>query len=171
MLHIRAATPEDADHLTRISFASKGYWNYPEAWYQTWCGELTITAGYIENNRVFVIEQDTAVIGYYSVVYLEKDHFVLGSALGQGYWLEHMFVAPEFIGRGAGTRMVGHLKSFCKKHRISRLAVLADPHSRGFYEKLGFAYQGEVASTIADRTTPLLILQSHDCGSSTRPTI
>lgn len=162
-LYIRAASAEDAVGLTRISFASKNYWNYPDSYYKVWSAELTITPDYIANSHVFVAMHDADAIGYYAVVHLQQEQPAHGITLEKGYWLEHMFVEPEFIGCGVGTRMVQHLKRFCLDRRIRRLAVLADPHARSFYEKQGFAYQKEIASTIAGRSTPLLTLQPQCC--------
>lgn len=165
-LHIRAAIAEDAVPLTRISFASKSYWNYPEVYYKAWSAELTITPDYIANSHVFVAMHEAAAIGYCAVVHRRQQQPAHGIILEKGFWLEHMFVVPEHIGCGVGTRLVQHLKGYCLDRRIRRLAVLADPHALGFYEKCGFSYQREVASTIAGRSTPLLILQTQRCSGS-----
>jgi GNAT superfamily N-acetyltransferase len=71
-----------------------------------------------------------------------------------------MFVAPAFIGKGIGTRLFEHLKKRCEMTGIKQLGILADPNTRGFYEKMGCDYQGEVPSTIAGRTIPLLVYKS-----------
>ena len=47
------ATPEDADALTRIAFAAKRYWGYPESWLQHWRDSLTITPEFVRNSRVY----------------------------------------------------------------------------------------------------------------------
>jgi hypothetical protein len=44
MPQIRRARREDAETLTRISFDSKRYWGYPEAYFEHWAAELTIDA-------------------------------------------------------------------------------------------------------------------------------
>jgi hypothetical protein len=50
---ILPATPEDADALTRIAFAAKRYWGYPESWIQHWRDGLTITPEFVRNSRVY----------------------------------------------------------------------------------------------------------------------
>jgi GNAT superfamily N-acetyltransferase len=41
------ASPGDADALTRIAFASKQYWGYPERWISRWSGFYALSgAGY-----------------------------------------------------------------------------------------------------------------------------
>ena len=53
-LTINPASTADADILTRLSFASKGYWGYPEEYFEIWKDELTITPAYILENDVFI---------------------------------------------------------------------------------------------------------------------
>ncbi len=37
---IRRAKIQEAEILTKISFISKGYWNYPKEFYEIWSKEL-----------------------------------------------------------------------------------------------------------------------------------
>ncbi|MDP3481580.1 MAG: hypothetical protein Q8R88_17590, partial [Desulfoprunum sp.] len=64
---IRSAQQDEAQLLTEISFAAKGYWNYPEEYYAIWKNELTITPEYIENNDILVYEHDGTAVGYYAI--------------------------------------------------------------------------------------------------------
>lgn len=156
---IRAAKKDDAERLTSLSFLAKGYWKYPQEYFEIWREELTISPAYIDQNSVFVVERDGVIVGYYSIVELKKDISISGITIDKGFWLEHMFVHPSFIGTGIGTAMCMHLKAFCRTWGIERLCVLADPHARGFYEKMGCTYLKEYPSSIIGRTTPLLQLK------------
>jgi len=156
---IRPAARDEAQILTRISFASKRYWNYPQKYFDVWYDELTITPDYIEKNDVFAFDLDGVIAGYYSVVELPEDIEVSGITIEKGFWLEHMFIEPAHIGKGIGTRMFQHVRKMCAAKGIRRLGVLSDPHSRGFYEKMGCEYVREYPSTIKNRTTPYLILR------------
>lgn len=144
--------------LTAISFASKGYWNYPKEYFEVWKNELTIHSDYIADNDVFVVEDRSAIAGYYSLVELKENIEAAGITINKGFWLEHMFIAPQHIGNGLGTLLFRHLRKWCVSKGIAELKVLADPNVRGFYEKMGCVYQGEFPSTIKYRTTPLLQL-------------
>jgi GNAT superfamily N-acetyltransferase len=155
-LMIRSAKQKEADHLTSVSFASKAYWRYPEQYFKTWQNELTITPEYIDENDVFVIENNGVIVGYYAIVELKKKIEVSGILIDKGFWLDHMFVVPEYIGCGFGRLLFDHLQARCKTKGIESIKILADPHSRRFYEKLGCLYIKEIPSTIAGRTTPLL---------------
>lgn len=155
---IRPAKKEEAEILTKISYKSKRYWNYPQEYFDIWKNELTISPEYIEKNEVFVFELSGAVVGYYSLVELPEDIEVSGITIKKGFWLEHMFIEPENIGKGIGTKMFDHLNKRCLLKDMNELGILADPNSRGFYEKMGCIYICDYPSTIKYRTTPYLQL-------------
>ena len=156
--HIRPALITDAKLLTEISFKSKSYWNYPCDYFETWKDELTISEQYVEKNIVFVLEFNQSTIAYYSIITLEKPVRFSDIEIEKGHWLEHMFVFPDYIGKGVGRQMITHLKVICNQQYIKQLRVLADPNSKEFYEKMGFKYLREIPSTIQNRTTPELLL-------------
>ncbi len=153
---IRPAIVTDSEVLTAISFASKAYWKYPEAYFLTWENELTITPEYIEKNDVFVYESGQSIRGYYSVTILTEDIKISDVTLKKGAWLEHMFIDPPSIGQGIGSKLFAHLRKRCIVAGILAIGILADPNSRGFYEKMGCLYIRDYPSTIKGRTTPLL---------------
>ncbi|MGD9009461.1 MAG: GNAT family N-acetyltransferase [Desulfobacteraceae bacterium] len=156
---IRSAKRSEAGILTKISFESKGHWGYPKAFFDLWTDELTISSDDIQNNDVFVVEKKNAIVGYYSIVELTDDIDVSGIRINKGFWLEHMFIEPSSIGKGIGTKMFDHLRDRCRSRGITELGILADPNSKGFYEKMGCEYKGEYPSSIKGRTTPLLRLK------------
>ncbi len=156
---VRKAKIQDAEVLTEIGFNSKGYWSYPKEYYEIWSPELTITPDYIKSNDVFVFENDGKIIGYYSIVELKDDLEVSGITICKGFWLEHMFIEPQSIGKGIGGEMFGHLRERCLSRSIHELNILADPNSVGFYEKMGCEYKSEYPSSIRNRTTPYLQLK------------
>lgn len=153
---IRSAKTEDYDTLTNISFTSKGYWKYPKEYFEIWKNELTISQDYIQRNNVFVYEINGSIIGYYSIVNLEEDIEISGISINKGIWLEHMFVDPKYIGKGTGRKLFNHMWEWCIETDILEVGILADPNSKGFYERMGCIYIREYPSTIGGRTTPFL---------------
>ena len=153
---IRQAQTTEAEILTRVSLDAKGYWNYPRAYMALWKSELTIRAEYIAHNDVFVFAHEDKVVGYYAIVELKNDKQVDGITISRGHWLEHMFITPGHIGQGIGRRLFMHMRRRCQAIGIKEIRILADPHARGFYEKMGCQYQAEWPSNIPNRTTPLL---------------
>jgi len=156
LMLIRTARLGEEGILSKLSFASKRYWQYPEHYYTTWQSELTITPVYLEQNSVCVIEDHDKIVGYFSMALLEEDFELLGETLSSGYWLDHMFILPDFIGRGIGTKLFAHAHDFCETRGIATFYLLADPYAKGFYETMGCRYVRDVPSTIEGRTTPLL---------------
>lgn len=154
----RHATITDAEPLTKLSFESKAYWGYPETYFEIWADELTVTADYISNNYVQVYMVEYSIVGYYSIVELINDIEISGITLSKGYWLEHMFVEPQSIGQGVGTKLFRHMRQSCHKNTIIEVGILSDPNAKGFYEKMGCDYIKEYPSTIKKRTTPYLVL-------------
>jgi len=153
---IRQATPDEHRILTEISFASKKYWDYPAHFFDIWQKELTITREYVLQNKVFVIEIEEAIVGYYSLVELENDLHISEITLKAGLWLEHMFLQPSFIGKGLGTKLFYHCMRTCGLKNISTVNILADPNAKGFYQKMGCRFTADYPSSIEGRTTPFL---------------
>lgn len=156
--NIRAAKTHEAAHLSEISLQSKKYWHYPDEYFQIWADELRVSPEYIKDNVVFVFEMEGVVVGYYSVVEMVEDRIISGIEITQGFWLDHMFILPEYIASGIGKEMFVHLHGWCQANGVVKLKILADPNARGFYEKMGCSYEKDYPSTIPGRTTPLLTL-------------
>lgn len=153
---IRNAETGEAETLTELSFASKAIWNYPAEYFEVWKDELTITPDYIAQNKVFVAENAAfgcgqRIIGYLSITKVENDFFAGKVFVSQGYWLEHLFIHPDFIGKGIGRKLVNFAKDFCCKNGIRCLRIFSDPHAGGFYEKIGAGFIGESPSSIEGR--------------------
>ena len=152
---IRKAKPSDCTVLTELTFQSKAVWNYPEEYLEVWRDELTITEGDIQSKDVFVAEEDGVILGYYSIAENPEDMTIGEVFVKKGLWLEHLFVTPERIGRGIGTRLYEHALETCRRKGVQSLNIFADPNSKGFYDKLGARYVGESPSNILGRTVPL----------------
>lgn len=160
---IRRALAVDAARLTTISFASKAHWKYPPGYFDIWRQELTISPTYIENPKhdVFVFERSGVIQAYYCLVELDEQVRIDDIVLTAGAWLEHMFVDPEFMGIGVGTRLFHHLVGRLEVSEHRQIKILADPNARPFYQKMGCTYRGEYPSCIAGRTTPYLVYELH----------
>jgi GNAT superfamily N-acetyltransferase len=155
-MSIRKARPDEHGILTKISFASKQHWEYPDEYFVQWNDELTITEKYINDNDVFVYCKGGFPCAYYSLINIKQD-FKAGEVLiTSGYWLEHMFVSPVYINKGIGTILYNHLLDHCKQNKISAFKIFADPNAKEFYVKMGAVYEKEYPSSIFGRTVSLL---------------
>lgn len=143
--------------ITEISFLAKHYWNYPSEYYDIWKDELTISEDYINNNKVFVAEEQGEVIGYFSIVKVEDDFFAGKVFVKKGFWLEHIFIKPKCIKNGIGTKLMNFAKNYCIENKIECLNIFSDPNAYGFYERIGAKYIGESLSSIEGRTVSVFV--------------
>ena len=132
MISIQRAIPEQAIELSRIAFAAKAHWGYPERWMEMWKPQLTFSTEYFKTYESWVALDDEKPVAFYT---LEERR---GHA-----WLENLFVMPEYIGRGVGKALFLHAVERCRQQRYGILQLEADPHAVGFYEKMGMYQVGE----------------------------
>jgi GNAT superfamily N-acetyltransferase len=152
MITIRRAKTNEYARLTQLSWASKQIWAYEEALFDVFKKEITLTPAYIAANDVFVAEENGDIAGYFSITAV-TDGFYAGKVwVEKGFWLEHLFIHPQYIGKGIGRSLVSYAKELCRQKGIQRLRLFGDPHADGFYEKTGAVYFGKSPSSIEGRT-------------------
>ncbi|NJN80197.1 MAG: GNAT family N-acetyltransferase [Anaerolineales bacterium] len=146
-LKISRAQAEHASILTEISISAKRHWNYPEAWIQHWLPILTISADYISTHEVWMMLDETKPIAFYSLSQ-NKDTCEL----------DHLWVLPDYIGKGIGKQLFNHALERCKKLGASVLKIESDPNAQTFYERMGATKVGENHSQLfsEDRVLPIM---------------
>jgi N-acetylglutamate synthase-like GNAT family acetyltransferase len=144
---IRRATTDDAATLTNLAVAAKRYWGYPENWIEQWRHELTISRDFVNDNEVYVLTNDEEVRGFYGMV-LRKEKAEL----------EHLWVAPQYIGSGVGRKLFTHALQLAAEHDIAEVEITSDPNAEGFYKKMGARRIGEVRADMDEnpRSIPRL---------------
>jgi maltose O-acetyltransferase len=154
-IQIIQAQDIDSELLTDISFAAKKHWKYPDNYYDLWRDELTITKEYINRNIVFKALYQDAVIGFYSIIENDSDFYAGETFVKKGFWLEHLFIKPEFHKQGIGMLLINHAKQVSKDMGISDLLIFVDPYAKGFYDKVGADYLYDSKSSIPGRIIPV----------------
>ena len=154
-IQIRQAQNIDAHLLTEISFAAKRHWKYPDNYYDIWRDELTITKDYIHQNIVFKALYIDSVLGFYSIIENEADFYSGDTLVKKGFWLEHIFIKPEYHKLGIGVLLINHAKQVSKDMGISDLLIFVDPYAKGFYDKVGADYLYDSKSSIPGRIIPV----------------
>lgn len=123
---IRAARADEAGALTVLCRAAKSHWGYPSEWLEAWAEALTVTPRDIFASRIRVGESDGVMIGFY------------GLREEEGRWhLEHLWIAPEFIGHGAGRTLFEAAVNEARRFGVKTLHIKADPNAEPFYLKMG----------------------------------
>ena len=149
-MEIQRATPGDAEALSRVSFAAKRHWGYPEHWMERWRESLTITPEFVERNQVYAATLNEEILGFYAL-----------AGEGREIQLEHLWVSPERIGTGVGRLLFDHAVRRAASLGAVTLRIEADPNAEGFYRRMGAAHVGETSYPIDGqrRTLPLLALE------------
>jgi GNAT superfamily N-acetyltransferase len=157
-LAIGRARPSHAEALTRLAHAAKRYWRYPEADIARWKAGLTVTPDFIARHAVYRATLGGDAVGFYAV-----------TGTGATRVLEHFWIAPAHIRAGIGRRLFAHVIDRLRAEAVTTLRIESDPNAEGFYLKAGARRVGEVASTPAGRTLPLLVLTLSSPATPTPP--
>jgi GNAT superfamily N-acetyltransferase len=131
-IEIGRASPGDAEVLTRIAFAAKRYWGYPERWIEGWRETLTITPEFVRDNEVHAAVEGGEPFGFYAL-----------GGTGRELELEHLWVSPAWIGTGAGRRLFEHAMDRAASRGAKQVEIEADPNAEGFYLRMGARRTGE----------------------------
>lgn len=136
-MKIRPAALEEAATLTQIAHDAKRHWGYPERWIEHWQQDLTITPGFISDNEVYVAESEGALMGFYALAVADEKAE-----------LEHMWVAPAYLGQGIGKELFVHAMQTAAGQNHDQVEICSDPNAEGFYKKMGAEPVGQVASFV-----------------------
>lgn len=126
-LNIRPALPEEREDLEalqrRASLALPEY----RAQLEANPDAIHLPPAQVANGQVLVAELDGRVAGFAAVV---------------GGELDGLFVEPELWRRGIGAALVEQATLSARQRGLT-LTVIAGPAAREFYERCGFAVEGE----------------------------
>ena len=147
-LTIEPARPEHANVLTQIAVSAKRRWDYPERWIELWLPALTISPNYISKHETWMAVNDEKPLGFYS---LNKEDDSL--------WLDNLWILPEFMGQGIGSRLFHHALERSKALGASILKIESDPNAQSFYEKMGARKIGEHQSEVDGQARILPVME------------
>lgn len=95
------------------------------------------------------------IVGFYSLIEIHQDLEIRMVLIEKGTWLDHMFILPEFKGKGIGTKFTTHMKAYLSEKKVDKVLIFVDPNAKGFYEKLGAKFRRESDSSIPGRKIPV----------------
>lgn len=147
MYEIRCAKADEAEILSDIALRSEAYWGYDDEYMERFASTYYLTKDYILENPTFVIENDTQIIGFYSIL-----------CESGNYSLDYFFIDPKFIGDGYGRKLWNHLLDYCKEANIHSFEIVTSPQAEAFYHKMGAKTVGTVESLLRKgRIIPKLV--------------
>lgn len=122
------------DELWTLAIRSKSHWNYPAEYFEETKPLLKLSALQIGQGWGEIAATTDRWAGYY---------FILPS-FGECQ-LEHLWVDPDFLGQGVGSRLLDKAIESVKNAGFhDTLRVYSDPGAEAFYLKRGFKRVGEV---------------------------
>jgi GNAT superfamily N-acetyltransferase len=126
-ISLRLARPEEHEELEELQ--RRASLELPEYREQLLANPdaVHLPPAQIANGQVIVAQLDGDVAGFAAVV---------------GGELDGLFVEPDLWGAGIGRRLVEAAAHEARKRGLS-LTVVASPTARGFYERCGFAVEGD----------------------------
>lgn len=161
-IHLKKAKKSDHNLLTIIAFSAKRHWNYPERYYELWKDELTISEEYILKNMVYKACYNNQIVGFYSIVENKSDFYSGDVFVEKGFWLEHIFILPEYHKMGIGSMMVDHARQVSTMKGIESLKIFVDPNASGFYNRIGAKHIYDSVSSIPGRKIPVYLLKVNE---------
>jgi GNAT superfamily N-acetyltransferase len=123
---VRRATPEQAGRLTAVAIASKAHWGYDDEFMARFASVVGITADYVRQNEVWVLDEDGEVAGFYALL----DH-------GETSELDHLWLLPGEIGKGFGRLLFEHAIGRARALGARSMEWEAEPNATGFYKRMG----------------------------------
>lgn len=144
---ITPARPQDAARLTELAFTAKQHWGYPNRWIENWRGQLTVTAEFVGSHETFLAVVDKQTVGFYA---LRRKDAVLE--------LVHLWVLPEWMGRGIGRALFRHAIERAKALGFQKVAIESDPNAEGFYLRMGARRVGESVQMVEQQRRELPVL-------------
>ncbi|MGH8012789.1 MAG: GNAT family N-acetyltransferase [Candidatus Binataceae bacterium] len=144
---IRAITCDEAGALTELALRSKAHWGYDAAFMADARKEIALTADDLARLTAYGLELSGRLAGFYALR-PHPDEIVE---------LHDLWMDPEFIGQGHGTRLWLHALAWARSHNFRELTLIADPNAESFYLRRGASTVSYEPSGIrANRRMPVM---------------
>ena len=127
----RPARPDEASALTDLVLRSKAHWGYSQEFMDSCREELTVRPDDVVAKRVTVAVADGRTV---AVAMLTGE-----PPRGE---LDGLFVDPDVIGRGFGSKLFHHMADLARADGCDSLELTADPNAEPFYEAIGAVRNG-----------------------------
>lgn len=144
-VRIRAVRAGEGELLREIAIAAKSYWGYDSTWVREWAEGGDFSADALAQREVYVADVGSAPVGWEATI-----------PKGEVCWLEDLWVAPAWIGKGIGTRLWRYAAEHAQRLGARRLEWEAEPNAVGFYERMGGRYLRDSEASEWGRALPVM---------------
>jgi GNAT superfamily N-acetyltransferase len=145
---IRQARREEASLLSALTLRSKAHWGYDQEFMEVSKKDLEFRpAEFLPDFHVYVLEVDGREAGFFS----------LKPGDNKSVEMEHLFVEPEFIGKGYRRKWWDYAVWLANRLGYVEITLASDPFAEQFYLKVGAVRIGEKESNSrAGRFLPVM---------------
>lgn len=144
-VRIRAVRAGEGDLLREIAIAAKSYWGYDSTWVREWAEGGDFSAEALAQRDIYVAAVGDTLVGWEATI-----------PKGEVCWLEDLWVAPAWIGKGIGSRLWRHAAEQARRLGARRLEWEAEPNAVGFYERMGGRYLRDSEASEWGRSLPVM---------------
>jgi GNAT superfamily N-acetyltransferase len=142
---IRPARHDEGERLREIARASKAHWGYEAERVRQWTASLDLSPAGLREKEFFVAEVAGRAVGWLALI-----------DRGEVCWLDDLWIEPQWIGQGIGTKLFQHAVEHALDLGATRMELEAEPHSVGFYEKMGGRYLRGSDPGVWGRVNPVM---------------
>src|SRR5918997_1535786 len=122
---IRAVKPDERDRLREIAVAAKSYWGYDLDRVRQWAAMGDYSPEGRRRKEFYVADVDRKAVGWAATI-----------AKGEVFWLDDLWIEPEWMGKGIGKRLFLHAAERARQRGATRMEWEAERHALGFYERM-----------------------------------
>ncbi len=144
-IRIRPAERDEGERLREIVSASKRHWGYDVEQVQQLAEQRDFSAEGLREKEYYVAASNGRAVAFASLI-----------PQGDVCVLDDLWVEPDWIGKGVGSRLFGFAADRAKRLRARQLEWEAEPHAVGFYEKMGARYLRDSEPSEWGRVLPVM---------------
>jgi GNAT superfamily N-acetyltransferase len=126
---IRPVVPEEGARLREIAIAAKSHWGYDPVRVRDWAAMGDFSPAGLRKKDFYIAAVGARVLGWAAAI--DK---------GDVWWLDDLWIEPEWMGRGIGSRLFHHAADQGRRAGAVRMEWEAEPNALGFYERMGGRY-------------------------------
>ena|SRR5690606_33202337 len=134
------ADVNDSELLTATAVNSKMIWGYSEEQMSLWQTELEVTSTYILQNKVVKCFDNDNFIGFFAIqIYNEIPE------------IDHLWLLPGKTNQNYGRKIFQYILEYITSIGFTSIKLVAEPHAKGFYDKMGGKIINKHESKISGR--------------------
>ena len=130
-MHVRVRTvePGEGERLREIAIAAKGHWGYDVDRVREWAAMGDFSPTGLGKKNFYIAATKDKTVGWAAAI-----------DRGDVWWLDDLWIEPEWMGKGIGSRLFRHAAEHGREAGAVRMEWEAEPNAVGFYESMGGRY-------------------------------